>query len=84
MDELHEQTVNLLSFQQLPKIVFEPQVAFNLRGWLWPEGSGPGLSVIEEPRCGPAYRGMISASERAFTDTFASSRLPRAHLFDLH
>jgi len=30
MDELHEQTVNLLSFQQLPKAVFDEQVAFNL------------------------------------------------------
>lgn len=30
MDELHEQTVNLLSFQQLPKNVFDSQVAFNL------------------------------------------------------
>lgn len=30
MDELHEQTVNLLSFQELPKTVFDLQVAFNL------------------------------------------------------
>ncbi|MBZ5646480.1 MAG: segregation protein B [Acidobacteriia bacterium] len=30
MDELHEQTVNLLSFQQLPKNVFDSQVAFNI------------------------------------------------------
>ena len=30
MDELHEQTVNLLSFQELPKNVFDIQVAFNL------------------------------------------------------
>jgi aspartate-semialdehyde dehydrogenase len=30
MDELHEQTVNLLSFQQLPKKIFDAQVAFNV------------------------------------------------------
>lgn len=30
MDELHEQTVNLLSFQKLPTEVFGAQVAFNL------------------------------------------------------
>jgi aspartate-semialdehyde dehydrogenase len=30
MDELHEQTVNLLSFQQLPKAIFDTQVAFNM------------------------------------------------------
>jgi aspartate-semialdehyde dehydrogenase len=30
MDELHQQTVNLLSFQPLPKDVFDVQVAFNM------------------------------------------------------
>ena len=30
MDELHQQTVNLLSFQPLPKKIFDVQVAFNM------------------------------------------------------
>ena len=30
MDELHQQTVNLLSFQPLPKDIFDSQVAFNI------------------------------------------------------
>ncbi len=30
MDELHQQTVNLLSFQSLPKEMYDAQVAFNL------------------------------------------------------
>jgi aspartate-semialdehyde dehydrogenase len=30
MDELHDQTVNLLSFQQMPTTVFGTQVAFNI------------------------------------------------------
>jgi aspartate-semialdehyde dehydrogenase len=30
MDELHQQTVNLLSFQPLPKEVYDAQVAFNM------------------------------------------------------
>lgn len=30
MDELHQQTVNLLSFQPLPRDVFDAQVAFNM------------------------------------------------------
>jgi aspartate-semialdehyde dehydrogenase len=30
MDELHQQTVNLLSFQALPKDVYDAQVAFNM------------------------------------------------------
>lgn len=29
MDELHQQTVNLLSFQSLPKLLYDTQVAFN-------------------------------------------------------
>jgi aspartate-semialdehyde dehydrogenase len=32
MDELHEQTVNLLSFQQMPTEVFDSQIAFNIIG----------------------------------------------------
>lgn len=32
MDELHEQTVNLLSFQQMPTAIFDTQVAFNMIG----------------------------------------------------
>ena len=46
MDELHEQTVNLLSFQQLPKGVFDSQVAFNMIGRFGPE-SGTTLESIE-------------------------------------
>jgi len=30
MDELHEQTINLLNFQQMPTGVFDVQVAFNM------------------------------------------------------
>jgi len=30
MDELHQQTVNLLSFQGVPRVVFDAQTAFNL------------------------------------------------------
>jgi len=30
MDELHQQTVNLLSFQPLPKDIYDAQVAFNM------------------------------------------------------
>lgn len=30
MDELHQQTVNLLSFQQMPTAIYDAQVAFNM------------------------------------------------------
>jgi aspartate-semialdehyde dehydrogenase len=46
MDELHEQTVNLLSFQQLPKGVFDAQVAFNLLD-RYGEKSSPSLASVE-------------------------------------
>ena len=47
MDELHEQTVNLLSFQQLPKKVFDTQVAFNLVN-RYGEQSLPALATVED------------------------------------
>jgi len=46
MDELHEQTVNLLSFQELPKNVFDTQIAFNMVARYGPNAS-PALEVIE-------------------------------------
>jgi aspartate-semialdehyde dehydrogenase len=46
MDELHDQTVNLLSFQQMPSATFGAQVAFNL--FAQPvEGAHPTLREIE-------------------------------------
>src|SRR5271169_1823334 len=47
MDELHEQTVNLLSFQQLPKAVFDSQVAFNMIDRFGSK-STPSLDTIEK------------------------------------
>jgi aspartate-semialdehyde dehydrogenase len=46
MDELHEQTVNLLSFQQMPKAVFDVQVAFNLLSH-YGERAGTTLQSVE-------------------------------------
>jgi len=47
MDELHEQTVNLLSFQQLPRTVFDAQTAFNLID-RYGEKSLPTLASVDE------------------------------------
>lgn len=47
IDELHEQTVNLLSFQQLPKKVFDTQVAFNMVT-RYGEQSVPALATVEQ------------------------------------
>lgn len=46
MDELHQQTVNLLSFQPLPKDVFDAQVAFNMVARYGPK-SEPALDSVE-------------------------------------
>ena len=46
MDELHQQTVNLLSFQTLPKDVFDAQVAFNMIARYGPN-SEPSLDSVE-------------------------------------
>ncbi len=46
MDELHQQTVNLLSFQPLPKDVFDAQVAFNMLA-RYGQKSQPPLDSVE-------------------------------------
>ncbi|HUO14157.1 MAG TPA: Asd/ArgC dimerization domain-containing protein [Verrucomicrobiae bacterium] len=46
MDELHQQTVNLLSFQPLPKDVFDMQVAFNMVA-RYGRNSQPALDSVE-------------------------------------
>ncbi len=47
MDELHEQTVNLLSFQELPKNVFDAQIAFNMLARYGPR-SEPALDSVSQ------------------------------------
>ena len=47
MDELHQQTVNLLSFQTLPREQYDTQVAFNLVPELG-EGAKVGLKETEQ------------------------------------
>ncbi|MGH9496583.1 MAG: Asd/ArgC dimerization domain-containing protein [Candidatus Sulfotelmatobacter sp.] len=46
MDELHQQTVNLLSFQPLPKDVFDVQVAFNMLA-RYGQKADPALDSVE-------------------------------------
>jgi aspartate-semialdehyde dehydrogenase len=60
MDELHEQTVNLLSFQELPKNVFDIQVAFNMVARFGP-GSKLTLGAVAQ-RIGRHYRQIARAA----------------------
>jgi aspartate-semialdehyde dehydrogenase len=46
MDELHQQTVNLLSFQTLPRAIYDAQAAYNLLSGLG-EGAQPSLIGLE-------------------------------------
>jgi aspartate-semialdehyde dehydrogenase len=46
MDELHQQTVNLLSFQTLPRAIFDAQVAYNLLSGLG-ENSTASVTGVE-------------------------------------
>jgi aspartate-semialdehyde dehydrogenase len=46
MDELHQQTVNLLSFQPLPKDVYDAQIAFNMVA-RYGQKSQPALGSVE-------------------------------------
>jgi aspartate-semialdehyde dehydrogenase len=58
MDELHEQTVNLLSFQELPKKIFDVQVAFNMVS-RYGEQSPNSLSAAQE-RVTKHYRRIVA------------------------
>ncbi len=59
MDELHQQTVNLLSFQPLPKEVFDEQVAFNMVARYGPS-SRLSLDLLEA-HIGRHYRKIAGA-----------------------
>jgi len=60
MDELHEQTVNLLSFQELPKTVFDAQTAFNLLA-RYGSQSKSNLEVVTQ-RISKHYRKVASGA----------------------
>jgi aspartate-semialdehyde dehydrogenase len=82
MDELHEQTVNLLSFQQLPKKVFDAQVAFNLLS-RYGEQSATSLAAVEQ-RILKHYRKI--AGESAIVPSLLLVQAPvfHGHAFALH
>jgi len=82
MDELHEQTVNLLSFQQLPKKIFDAQVAFNMLA-RYGEQSVPALATVETAVL-KHYRAI--AGENALVPSMILLQAPifHAHAFAIH
>jgi aspartate-semialdehyde dehydrogenase len=82
MDELHEQTVNLLSFQQLPKSVFDSQVAFNLLD-RYGQHSLPSLESVES-RIQRHFRSLVG--DRLIVPSLMLLQAPifHGHAFSLY
>ncbi len=82
MDELHQQTVNLLSFQQLPKSVFDAQVAFNMLA-RYGEQSATALAAVES-RVRKHYRKIAGASAPDLSLLLLQAPIFHGHAFALH
>jgi aspartate-semialdehyde dehydrogenase len=82
MDELHEQTVNLLSFQQLPKKVFDTQVAFNLVA-RYGEQSLPALAAVER-RVLKHYQRIVNQRVPPPSLLLLQAPIFHGHAFTLH
>ena len=82
MDELHEQTVNLLSFQQLPKNVFDVQVAFNMVS-RYGEQSRTSLASVEQ-RILKHYRQITGKGALLPSLMLVQAPIFHGHAFALH
>lgn len=82
MDELHEQTVKLLSFQPMPKEVFDAQVAFNMLGRYGPAAKPP-LETVER-RIGNHLRKLLGDEFFDKESPFPSLMLVQAPVFHAH
>lgn len=82
MDELHEQTINLLSFQQMPTDVFDVQVAFNMLG-RYGAASKPPLEAIER-RIGSHLRKLLGNHAPMPALTLLQAPVFHAHTFSLY
>jgi len=82
MDELHEQTVNLLSFQQLPKGVFDTQVAFNLLD-RYGAGSLPTLESVEQ-RIVRHFKGIVQDKLSVPSLMLLQAPIFHGHAFSLY
>jgi aspartate-semialdehyde dehydrogenase len=82
MDELHEQTVNLLSFQQLPNAVFDAQVAFNVIG-RYGQASSRTLESVER-RIGAHIRKLLDGHAAMPSLTLLQAPVFHAHTFAVY
>jgi aspartate-semialdehyde dehydrogenase len=82
MDELHEQTINLLSFQQMPMAVFDTQVAFNLID-RYGAKSLPRLDAIEE-RVRSDFRQIVQDHAEMPSLMLVQAPIFHGHTFSLY
>jgi len=82
MDELHEQTVKLLSFQEMPKNVFDTQVAFNMVS-RYGDQSLPALSTVEN-RVLKHYRGIAGQDAPQPSLLLVQAPIFHGHAFAIH
>src|SRR5215469_1405888 len=82
MDNLHEQTVNLLSFQQLPTGVFDSQVAFNMIDRYGP-ASSRSLESIERRITGH-LRTLLGEQAPMPALTLVEAPVFHAHTFSIY
>ncbi len=80
MDELHEQTVNLLSFQQLPKTAYGAQVAFNLIS-RYGENIVPTLESVERRIAGHFRRILGDAASSVPVPSLMLMQAPVFHSY---
>ena len=82
MDELHQQTVNLLSFQPLPKSVFDAQVAFSMLA-RYGEQSATALATVES-RVRKHYRRIAGESAPDLSLLLLQAPIFHGHAFAIH
>src|SRR6478672_7768169 len=82
MDELHEQTVNLLSFQQMPTAVFDSQVAFNMLDRYGRASSKP-LEATER-RIAAHLRKLLGTHAPMPAMTLVQAPVFHAHTFSIY
>lgn len=82
MDELHEQTVKLLSFQPMPKDVFDVQVAFNMLG-RYGASAKPSLEAVERRIAN--HTGKLLGDQEAVPELMlVQAPVFHAHTFAIH
>jgi aspartate-semialdehyde dehydrogenase len=82
LDELHQQTVNLLSFQGLPKDVYDAQIAFNLLQRLGAAAAEPLQST--EKRVVEHFRKTIRQHAQVPSLVLLQASIFHGHAFSLY